>query len=82
MAYLKISDPVFDQQVTLRQAYDILYRFLVAYHGRGESSTVALLTDVGIAGNGTSGDPSQIYDFVRLAEQVLNEGPHRTTSPG
>jgi len=71
MAYLRLTDPVFDRALSLREAYAIMERFLAEYHARGESSTVELLTDVGIVADGTPGDPAQIYDFLRVAGDVL-----------
>ena len=73
MQYLRLDSQLFDRQVTLRDAYKILEAFVVQYNARGESSTVALMTDVGVSGDGTPSDPAQIYDFARIAGMVLRD---------
>ncbi|OHB77335.1 MAG: hypothetical protein A2Z34_10970 [Planctomycetes bacterium RBG_16_59_8] len=73
MRHLQIHDPLFDRTLTPRDTYTILERFVSQYNARGESSTVALLTDVAICIDGTSGDPAQIYDFVRVAGDILDD---------
>jgi hypothetical protein len=69
---MNIQDSAFDRAVTLRQAYRIMDRFLSAYHARGESSTVELLMDVGLAPNGQTGDPAALYDFLDAVAEVEN----------
>jgi len=73
MQYLRLDSQLFDRQLTLRDAYKILEAFVVQYSARGESSTVALMTDIGVAGDGTSSDPAQIYDFARVAGKILRD---------
>jgi hypothetical protein len=73
MQYLRLDSQLFDRQVTLRDAYRILEAFVVQYNARGESSTVALMADIGIPGDGTPSDPGQIYDFARVAGTVLRD---------
>jgi hypothetical protein len=73
MAYLKLDDAVFDKTLNLSQCYEILYRFICQYNDRGESSTADLAVDVGITSDGSSTDPAQIYDFVRVAGEVLDD---------
>ena len=73
MAYLRLADPIFDRSLSLRDAYILMQEFIVQYNARGESSTVALMTDVGTTGHGTPSDPAQIYDFLRVAGSVLRD---------
>ncbi len=73
MANLCINNRVFERSLTLRQAYAVLERFIEAYNARGESSTVALLTDISLGADGTSCDPAQIYDFAYIAADVLGD---------
>ena len=73
MQYLRLDSELFDRQVTLRDAYKILEAFVVQYNTRGESSTAALLADIGVLGDGTPSDPAQIYDFARVAGTILND---------
>ena len=72
MSHLKFTDKVFDRQVSLRDAYRILEAFVVQYHERGKSSTVALMTDINICGDVTS-DPAQIYDFLCVSGDILHD---------
>jgi len=66
-----LDDKVFEQKISLREAYEIFEAFVVQYNARGESSTVALMTDIGVSDGGTSSDPAQIYDFVVVASRIL-----------
>jgi hypothetical protein len=78
MTYLGVNHEAFDKRITLRQAYQLMYRFVVQYNDRGESSTVALLTDIGIVRDGSSCDPAQIYDFLHIAGEVLDDDTLRS----
>lgn len=80
VSYLSINDELFDRTITLRQSYDLLVRFVAQYHSRGESTTLALLSDVGIAPDGTTCDPAQVYDFVRLAGDLLGDEQLRSAA--
>jgi len=71
--YLSVNDRLFDRTITLRQSYELLVSFVAQYHARGESSTLNLLTDAGIVSDGTTSDPAQIYDFVRVAGDLLGD---------
>ena len=67
----KITDPIFSRSVSLADAYRILERFLNEYNERGESSTVALISDIGLAPDGGTCDPAQLSDFLRCAEKIV-----------
>jgi hypothetical protein len=71
MSYLKVSDAKFDENISLREAYRILEEFISRYNARGESSTVALLTVVGLTPSGESIDPAQLYDFLECAKAII-----------
>ena len=73
MAYLSIEDEVFERTITLRQGYELLLGFIAQYHSRGESSTLNLLSDAGLGPDGTSCDPAQIYDYLRVAGRLLDD---------
>lgn len=73
MRFLRLDDPVFDRQVSLRDAYKILEAFVVQYNERGESSTVSLMSDIGVLDDGTPSDPAQIRDFIRVAADLLGD---------
>lgn len=73
MSYLSLSDPIFDRPVALRDAYRLMEKFIVQYNARGESSTVALLSDTGVGAGGSTCDPAQLYDFVRIAGEHFDD---------
>lgn len=67
-----LDDPRFERTLKLSEAYRILEAFIVQYSARGESSTVALMTDIGIVRGGTRADPAQLDDFLKCSEAVLS----------
>lgn len=71
MPYISVNDAEFDQVVTLRDAYRILERFVVQYNARGESNTVALMSDMGLLPNGNTSDPAQLEDFLACVHHTL-----------
>ena len=73
MGYLRLDDEIFEWKISLREAYEILEAFVVQYNTRGESSTVSMMTDIGISGGAIPSDPAQIYDFVRVAGRILRD---------
>jgi len=78
--HLSVNDQLFDRAITLRQGCELLVRFVAQYHARGESSTLHLLTDAGIAPDGTTCDPAQIYDFTRVAGELLDDQQLRSAA--
>jgi hypothetical protein len=71
MGYLSLNDGAFAERVTLAEAYQILETFIAQYNARGESSTVALLTDIGIVSGRQSADPAQLGDFLDCARKII-----------
>ncbi len=71
MPYTSISDSVFEQKVTLGEAYRIFEAFVARYNARGESSTAALMADMGVVARGQSADPAQLDDFLACAREVI-----------
>lgn len=71
--YLNLNSPIFDRTVTLRDAYKILEAFVVQYNARGETTTVSLMTDIGIVIREQSCDPAQLHDFARVAGTLLGD---------
>jgi hypothetical protein len=70
-AYISISDPAFDRQVSLRDAYRIMEHFVAAHFQRGELGTGDLLSYFGLAQDGRGGDPAALYDYLDSANTVL-----------
>ena len=79
MAYLKISDRVFDKTITLRNAFEILSRFVEQYHARGESSTGSLLADLSL---GTDGTPIVTHFFPAPGLEPGERQPTVLYGPG
>ena len=77
--YISIDDPQFDRMMSLRDAYRIMERFVMQYCERGDGPVSNLLIDAGLAPDGISGDPAQIYDFLEVAEVVLEEQEREAT---
>jgi len=73
MPRLGLENNAFDRVVTLRQSYELLVEFVARYHARGASSTASLLSDVRVAPDGTSCDPAQVCDFLRVAGELLGD---------
>jgi hypothetical protein len=71
MPYRSIYDDPFSATVTLAEAYRVLVAFVEQYNARGESSTVSLMTDVGLVHEGQSADPAQLDDFLRCARNIM-----------
>jgi hypothetical protein len=80
VAYLSIQNRLFDRTITLRQSYTLLLEFIAQYHVRGESLTGIVLSDVGLYPDGTTCDPAQIYDYLRVAGQVLGDDQLRAAA--
>ena len=66
MAHSRINDPEFAERVSLAEPTRVLEAFVVQDNARGESSTVALLSDVGLVPGGQTADPG----FTPFASQV------------
>src|SRR5690606_19042375 len=73
-----LEDPEFQRQLTLADAYRLLYRFVEQYNARGESSTVDLLVDLSLDTwqDGGSTDPAQLDDFLAVATELLGPPGH------
>jgi hypothetical protein len=69
--YTKITDPVFDRTVTLRDAYPIMERFLIEHFQRGELPTGELIGYVGICSDGIAGDPAALYDYLAVVDKIV-----------
>ena len=64
MSYIRIDDPVFDERVTLRDAYRIFERFVNAFEARGDVAVAAFSMYMGLANDGIAGDPAALDDFL------------------
>ena len=73
-----IHDPRFQRTITLADAYRILERFVIQYNDRGETTTVSLMSDIGIVTDGSSSDPAQVDDFLNVVGEVLGPGAAKT----
>jgi hypothetical protein len=74
MPYATINDGLFDREITLRDAYRIMERFLSNYLSRGDTSVSDLLhTYAGEVSSGQSTDPAALYDFLAATADVLDK---------
>jgi hypothetical protein len=69
-----ISDPEFDQTVTLRQSFHVLCAFLEQFNSRGAQETDSLASWLHLEQDGNTADPAQIDDFLESARVVLARG--------
>ncbi len=69
----RLDNAEFGRLLTLADAYEVMFRFIEQYHTRGETLTGDLLGDLSLDvwGDGGSGDPVQLEDFLRTANKVL-----------
>ena len=67
----RLSDPVFDTQLTLRQAFHVLVKFLEQYNARCPQETDILQADLTLGPDGCTTDPAQLDDFLQSASSVV-----------
>lgn len=65
------SDREFDRLVSLREAYQVMERFVSDYLARGDTTVVEFLVYLGLHPDGTSGDPAAADDYLEAADSVL-----------
>ena len=70
----QLSDPIFDTQITLRQSFLVLVRFLEQFNSRGPQGTDSLLSWLTVETDGGSFDPAQLDDFLESAQSVIRSG--------
>jgi hypothetical protein len=74
MPYAVVNDALFDREITLRDAYRIMERFLSNYLSRGDTQVSDFLQSyAGEIPTGQSTDPSALYDFLAAAGGVLDK---------
>ncbi|MCF7223873.1 hypothetical protein [Marilutibacter chinensis] len=67
----KITDPDFDQQLSLRQSFHVLLAFLEQFNSRSPQPTDDLLSWLSLESDGATSDPAQLDDFLQSAKSVL-----------
>ena len=58
MNYKSINDKEFEEKITVKDSYKIMYDFLSALHERGEIESGVLLIYLGLLEDGCSADPA------------------------
>jgi hypothetical protein len=66
-----IADPVFDQHITLREAFYVLGKFLEQLNARGATETDLVASWLELESDGDTRDPAQLDDFLRCAQAVI-----------
>jgi hypothetical protein len=75
MPYATINDALFDREITLRDAYRIMERFLSIYLARGDTRVSDFLhVYAGEVTTGQSTDPAALPDFLAAAQDILDKG--------
>ncbi len=59
-----INDSEFEDKISLKDSYKIMYEFLSKLHERGELESGELLGYIGLLADGCSADPAQLYDYL------------------
>jgi hypothetical protein len=73
MPYATVDDALFNREVTLRDAYRIMERFVSKYLSRGDTAVSDFLHSyAGEIPPGQSIDPAALYDFLAVAADVLD----------
>ncbi len=70
----QISDPEFDEPLSLRQAFELLGAFLNQFNSRGAQATDTLASWLELQPDGGTADPAQLDDFLECARGVLAHG--------
>lgn len=72
MSYTALQNPEFDRQVSLRDAYKLMERFVSDYISRGDTSTTDFLYSyASTLASGETADPAALDDFLAAASSVL-----------
>ena len=71
--YTSLDDLEFDTQITLRQAYMIMYQFLNTVYDIEDFPTKALLSEISLSSDNTSSDPAILSDFLEAHQAVVND---------
>lgn len=67
---MNINDEAFEQTITLKQSYEVMYQFIMALHDRGEVDTGWILGCAGLLEDGGSADPAQLDDYLDAYKKV------------
>ena len=70
--YPSIKDPEFDRQVSLRDAYRVMERFVSAYLALGDTPVLHFYSYLWTQPDGESSDPAAVADFLKAAAEVLD----------
>jgi hypothetical protein len=72
MTYTKLQDPVFDHQISLRDAYKVMEGFVSDYISRGDTTiTDFLYTYANLIETGETVDPAALDDFLLSVNDIL-----------
>jgi hypothetical protein len=78
MPYAALNDPGFNRQITIRDSYKIMERFIAGYISRGDTPISDFLYSyAGSTSSGQTTDPAALDDYMAAAIAVLNE-PQRS----
>lgn len=66
-----ISDPEFDQNITLRESFFVLAKFLEQFNARGPTETDLVASWLELQTDGATADPAQLDDYLKCARAIL-----------
>jgi hypothetical protein len=68
----RLADPVFDTQLSLREAFQVLVKFVEQYNSRGPQGTDLMQSDLTLESDGSTCDPAQLDDFLESAKAIVS----------
>jgi len=74
MPYTSLNETQFNQQISLRDAYRVMYKFASDYLDRGDTPiSDFLFCYAGEVISGETTDPAALDDYVKAVHHVINQ---------
>ncbi len=70
--YTSLDNPEFDQTITLRQAYLIMFKFMKDVYDIEDFVVGSVLGDLQLLDDNVSVDPAILEDFLKSYQDVIN----------
>jgi len=73
MPYTTLQDDAFNREITLRDAYRVMERFVADYLSRGDTPVMDFLHSyASMVSTGQTTDPAALNDFLAAAKAALD----------
>jgi hypothetical protein len=69
---MQLSDPQFDESISLRRAYFATFEFLRRHYERGPTDVAFVLSQLQTLQNGSSADPATLHDWLEAVRTVMD----------